>query len=43
MLSLGIIYGFGYIHQNGYFNHLFVHKDYQGQGMLYQKSGLLLL
>ena len=29
----GIICGFGDIHKNGYFDHLFVHKNYQGQGV----------
>lgn len=29
----GVICGFGDIHSNGYFDHLFVHKDYQGQGV----------
>lgn len=29
----GIIIGFGNINNNGYFDKLFVHKDYQGQGI----------
>lgn len=29
----GIICGFGDIDDTGYFDHLFVHKDYQGQGV----------
>jgi len=29
----GIICGLGDIHKNGYFDHLFVNKDYQGQGI----------
>jgi len=29
----GIICGFGDIYENRYFDHLFVHKDYQGQGV----------
>lgn len=30
------ITGFADIHDNGYFDHLFVHKDYQGQGIASQ-------
>lgn len=29
----GVICGFGDLHDNGYFDHLFVHKDFQGQGV----------
>lgn len=29
----GVITGFGDIDNTGYFDHLFVHKDYQGQGI----------
>lgn len=29
----GVICGFGDLHSNGYFDHLFVHKDYQGLGI----------
>ncbi|MFP9099882.1 GNAT family N-acetyltransferase [Flavobacterium sp. RHBU_24] len=29
----GVLCGFGDIHENGYFDHLFVHKDFQGQGV----------
>ncbi|MFP9114160.1 GNAT family N-acetyltransferase [Flavobacterium sp. RHBU_3] len=31
--SGGVICGFGDLHDNGYFDHLFVHKDYQGIGV----------
>lgn len=29
----GIVCGFGDLHNKGYFDHLFVHKDYQGRGV----------
>lgn len=32
----GTITGFADLHDNGYFDHLFVHKDYQGQGIATQ-------
>ncbi len=37
----GVICGFGDIDDTGYFDHLFVHKDYQGQGVAAKIAGAI--